>query len=407
MKLSWMNMAAAKLRTSLTVLGIVIGIAAVVIVMSIGESAQSLILDQVRGVGSNLIVVLPGESEETGPPAVAFGIAVTTLTNEDVEAIAKKENVPHAAAASGYANGNAIASYKSERYAVNFNGTSPEYIEVENAEIAAGRFFTAEENESLARVAVLGASRAKDLFGVAEPVGKRFSLGNHTFRVVGVLAERGSVAFSNPDSEIFIPLLTAQKLLLGIDYLTYARIKADSEENVDITKADIERLLRDRHDIEAGEPSDFSVRSASTAIGIIESVTDALTFFLAAVAGVALLVGGVGIMNILLISLKQRIRDIGLRKALGALNTDIFAQFLIESVFISVVGTAFGLVLGVLVTYVAAQAIQSMGYAWPFVLTFESVGWAFGIALLIGIVFGFYPAKKAIAVSPTEALRYE
>jgi putative ABC transport system permease protein len=406
-KMAWANMMAAKTRTFLTVLGIVIGISAVMIVMSIGASAQSLILDQVRNVGANLIIILPGESEEDGPPAVAFGIAVTTLVNKDAEAIRKKEYAPHVEAVSGYATGSAIAQYRSQSYAVNFNGTSASYIEVENAELSVGRFFTDSEEASMARLAVLGAKRAQDLFGEADPIGKRFSLGESTFRVIGVLKERGSVAFSDPDSEIFIPLSTAQKLLLGIDYLTYIRLKVDDEKNINRTKEDIERLLRDRHDIEAGESNDFSVRGAATALEILKSVTDILRYFLVAVASVALLVGGVGIMNILLISLKQRIRDIGLRKALGALNGDIFFQFLIESIVISLFGTLIGVFVGVIIIYIVAIVVQGMGYAWPFLLTWDSVGIALFLSVGIGIFFGWYPAHKATRIAPTEALRYE
>ena len=406
-KLAFANMMAAKLRTFLTVLGIIIGIASVMVVMSIGSSAQSLILDQVRNVGSNLVIILPGESEEDGPPAIAFGIAVTTLTNDDAQAIARKENVPHTEAVSAYANGNATVQYRNESFGVNFNGTSPEYIEVENAEMAKGRYFTEAENDGVARVAVLGSKKARDLFGENNPIGKKISLGKHTFRVVGILKERGSVAFSNPDSEIFIPLLTAQKLLLGVDYLTYIRLKVDEEQNIEITKENVRKLLRDRHNIEVTEPDDFSVRSATTALDLLKNITDILKIFLVSVAGVALIVGGVGIMNILLISIKQRVRDIGLRKALGALNGDIFSQFLMEAVFISLIGTLIGVIIGVGIIYVVAVIVQDLGYAWPFILTFESIGIAFGVALLIGIVFGLYPARKAIKIPPTEALRYE
>ncbi|QQS61113.1 MAG: ABC transporter permease [Candidatus Moraniibacteriota bacterium] len=406
-KLAWSNMMAAKLRTFLTVLGIVIGISAVMIVMSVGSSAQSLILDQVRNVGSDLVIILPGESEEDGPPAIAFGVAITTLTNEDVEAMKKKENVPYAVSVAGYANGSTIAQYKNESFNVNFNGTSAEYINVENAKIERGRYFTLDEEASLSRVVVLGFTRARDLFGDIDPVGKQIMLGNFSFRVIGVLKERGSVAFSNPDTEIFIPLSTSQKLMLGVDYLTYARMKVNDEKNIDITKLHVERLLRDRHHLEFGEANDFSVRGAGTALDLLKKVTDALKIFLVGVASVALLVGGVGIMNILLISLKQRIRDIGLRKALGALNSDIFAQFLVEAIGISLVGTVIGVIVGIFVTYVVAIIVQNLGYNWPFILTFESVGIAFVIALAIGIIFGLYPAKKAVKISPTEALRYE
>ena len=227
------------------------------------------------------------------------------------------------------------------------------------------------------------------------------------FKVVGVLEERGSAAFSNPDTLIFVPLVTAQKILLGINYLNFARGKVDSPENIERTMADMTLLLRDRHDLETEEESDFSVRSTKAALGILTTITDVLKYFLIAIASISLLVGGIGIMNSMLISVSQRIREIGLRKAVGARPEHIITQFLIESSFITLVGGCIGIVFGIFIAYVAALIIPNFGYDWQFLVPLSSVIIGFSVSLVIGITFGLYPAYKASKVSPMEALRYE
>lgn len=407
LKLASQNLLASKLRTVLTILGMIIGIAAVIIVLSVGGSAQALILDQVRNVGSNLIVVLPGASEEDGPPAMAFGIVTTTLTNDDLDAMRKRSNVPHLVYASGYAQGNATIQYRDKNFQSTIYGVSSDMIRVENAEVAQGRFFGAQEDAKKGRVAVLGSTRARDLFGDVNPVGKTFSIGDFNFRIIGVMEERGSAAFSSPDDVVYVPILTAQKILFGIDYLSVIRGKVDEEMNIARTKDDIRRLLRDRHDIDWAGVDDFSVRSADTALGILTNVTNVLKYFLVSVAAVSLIVGGIGIMNIMLISLKRRIRELGLRKALGAMNRDILFQMLVESVFIALLGAVIGIVIGIFVAYISAIVIQYLDYEWTFMVTWESIALALSIAILIGIFAGIYPARRAAEVSPTEALRYE
>jgi putative ABC transport system permease protein len=408
LKISYRSLAASKLRFSLTVLGVVIGVAAVIMVMAIGASAQKLVLSQVENVGSNLIGVLPGASEEKGLPAAAFGIVTTTFKNDDLKALREKRNVSHLTAMSGYVTGSgSVESAGQSSLQVTFQGVSPELIEVENMHIAKGRFFFPEEENDLSRVMVLGAKRVEELFPDRDPIGETVTLKKIPFKIIGVLEERGATAFSNPDNMVYVPLQTAQKLLLGITYLNFARGKVDAVENIERTIADVKSLLRKRHNIEENEEDDFSVRSTATALSTLTSVTDVLKYFLLAIASISLLVGGIGIMNSMLISVSQRVREIGLRKAVGARPGHIIFQFLIESSFITITGGIIGIVFGVAVTYIASLIIIKLGYQWQFLVPLQSVIIGFSISFIIGIAFGVYPALKAAKVSPMEALRYE
>lgn len=406
-KITYRSLTSSKMRFLLTVLGVVIGVAAVIMVMAIGASAQKLVLSQVENVGSNLIAVLPGASEEDGPPASALGVVTTTFRNDDLKALRERRNVPHLVAVSGYVSGSATVESATDSFEASFQGVSPELVEVENIEVANGRFFFAEEESDLSRVVVLGASRAEDLFPNRDPIGEIVTIKKNPFKVVGVLEERGPGAFSNPDTLIFVPLGTAQKILLGINYLNFARAKVDAPENIERTLADMEALLRKRHDIDPGEEADFSVRSTKAALGVLTSITNVLKYFLIAIASISLLVGGIGIMNSMLISVSQRIREIGLRKAVGARPVHIMTQFLIESSLVTLVGGLIGIIFGILIAYLAALIIPQLGYEWQFLVPLSSVVLGFSVSLLIGLVFGLYPAFKASKVSPMEALRYE
>lgn len=407
-KIAYKNILAAKFRSFLTILGIIIGIASVIIIMAIGTSAQELILDQIRGVGSNLIGILPGASEEEGPPASAFGIVFTTLKNRDLEALLKKQNVPNVTDGAAYISGTDTVQHNGTDKSLTYRGTSASYVEVESAVVERGRFFTEEDQASLARVAVLGADIAEEIFGEnPDPVGKRLKIGEQNFEVIGVFERRGSSAFSNQDREIFVPLETAQKILLGVDYVNFIRLKVDGEENIERAVADAKATLRERHDIDRPSDDDFSVRDQRAGLEAITNVTGAIKYFLAAIAAISLLVGGVGIMNTMLISVNQRIREVGLRKALGAGNLTILAQFLVEAVVITLVGGIVGILAGILVSYLAALVIQQLGYNWPFIVTPSSIVLAVFISILTGIFFGLYPARRAAKMNVVEALRYE
>lgn len=407
LKISYKNLTATKFRSFLTILGIIIGIASVIIVVAIGGSAQKLVLNQVSGIGSNLIGVLPGASDEEGPPASVMGIVTTTLKYDDLKALLEKRNAPNIADAAGYVTGSATVKNKNGSFQVSYQGVTASFLNVENIKLKAGRFFIKEEDTNMSRVAVLGSNRVNDFFPNEDPIGKTIIIKDLSFTVIGVLAERGAVGFSNTDDAIYMPLFTGQKLLLGIDYLNFIRIKVDSEINIDRTMEDVKATLREQHKIKDAANDDFSVRSSAQALNMLTTITDVLKYFLTAVAAISLIVGGVGIMNIMLISVHQRIREVGLRKAVGAKNIHIISQFLIEAIFITLIGGILGIILGIAVSFLTAVIIQNLGYDWEFVITLNSIILATSISVTIGIIFGIYPARKASKISPMEALRYE
>ncbi len=396
-----------KSRSALTMLGIIIGISAVIIVMSVGAGAQSLILNQIKSVGSNLITVFPGGSEEEGPPVSVMGIVITTLTYEDVEAIKKESNAPHVVDAAAYVQGVATVSWHNRSVDTNFTGTTASYPEVEDTKVARGFFFSEQEEQSLSRVAVLGSQVAENLFAGVDPIGENIKIKKENFRIIGVMEKRGVSGFQNRDDQIYIPLYTAQKILLGINHISLVRAKVDDVFNLDQSIYNIEQTLRERHNITDPSQDDFTVRSAQEAIEAFTNVTNALKFFLAAIAAVSLVVGGIGIMNIMLVSVTERTREIGLRKALGAKRKDILAQFLTESVILTLVGGVAGIIFGGFVAALVAFVARYLGYQWDLVVSFSSVIMAVGVSMFVGIVFGFYPAKRAAELSPIDALRYE
>lgn len=406
-KISLKNILSSKWRSFLTILGIIIGVASVIVVMAIGSSAQALIIDQITGIGSNLIGILPGGSEEEGPPSAALGVITTTLTYDDLKAITNKNNAPHITDANGYVTGAGTVQYRSNSIQSNFQGVLASFVSVENVTLANGRFFTSDESISLARVAVLGSKRSDGLFPNEDPIGKTISVKDLNFTVIGVLEERGSVGFSNTDNLVYVPLFTAQKQLLGINYLNFVRAAVDKPENIDQSIEDVKTVLRKRHDIRDASGDDFTVRASAQAVESLTKITNVLKYFLVSIAAISLLVGGVGIMNIMLISVQQRIREVGLRKAVGAQNSNIISQFLVESVFITLIGGVMGIVLGVGMAFAAAIIIRALGYSWEFIVTIQSIILAVSVSAGIGIIFGLYPARRASKISPMEALRYE
>jgi len=398
------------MRSFLTMLGIIIGVGAVIIIMAVGAGAQSLVLAQVKSLGSNLIGVLPGKTEEDGPPASAMGIVITTLTYEDLQALRDKKNVPNITEAIGYTKGIGTMSWKANTYEANLSGTTHGYLDVEKGEVERGRFFTEEEERNLARVVVLGSTVTNELFGLSDPVSQRVKIKKHTFEVIGVMKERGVVAFQDYDDQVFLPLKTMQKIISGVNHLGFIRAEIDDEDNVEKAIEDVKTTLREQHDIaeQNGKDDDFLVRSAKKALEVLTQITDALSYFLAAMASLSLLVGGVGIMNIMLVSVTERTREIGLRKAIGATNFNIMNEFLIETLSITFLGGTIGVIVGISFSFLIYLGAQILNYKnWEFYISPLSIFLAITVSLIVGLIFGLYPAWKASRLEPAEALRYE
>ena len=408
LKLSLANLRSNPLRSFLTMLGLIIGIGSVVLIVSLGAGAQALIISQINSLGSNLVGVLPGASDETGPPASVFGIQVKTLINDDVKALLSDSRTRHLVAASGYVQGKAKMVYANQELAGgSFMGVSATYPQVENITLVSGQFFTEEEDTGLARVAIVGSKVVAELWGGEDQLGKTFKIRRETFRVIGVAAPRGNVGFSNLDKFVFIPLHTAQKILLGWQHLSLVRGRVDQAENIPETIQGMKEVLRDQHNIDSEEEDDFSVRNAADAVELLKTITDAFRYFLAAIAAISLIVGGIGIMNIMLVTVTERYREIGLRKAVGATRANIQNQFLLETLVITAIGSVIGIAGGAAVSALITVAARALGYEWAFIVSLPSILLAVGVGLAIGLAFGFYPARRAAKLDPIVALRYE
>ena len=410
------NLLSRKARSFLTVLGIIIGVAGVIVIISLGAGAQALVLGQITKLGTNLIGILPGKSNETGPPASVFGVQIKTLIENDLKAIKDKKRVPHAAEVAAYVRGNVTVVYGNEAVDTAFTATDGSYPRVQNVTMSRGTFFTDEEARASANVVVLGYDVAEQLFPNGNELGAivkiqnsdgKNILGSIPFRVIGVQEKLGTVAFQNQDDQVFIPFEIGQRQILGIDYIQFIRVKTDTSDNVKNTISDIKQVLREEHRIKNADEDDFSVRDLADAIKVLTSITDGLRMFLSLMAGISLVVGGIGIMNIMLVTISERTREIGLRKALGATPHQIRNQFLVEAVVLTSIGGILGIVSGILVSYLIALGARYAGYDWAFVISPIAIILAVFVSTLTGIVFGLFPALKAARLDPIDALRYE
>lgn len=387
-----------KLRSFLTMLGIIVGVGAVIAMIAIGQGAGAQITEHISQLGTNLLMVRPGASQH-GPARSASG-SRTSLNYTDAQTIA--EQCPSVAKVDASYSRNAQVVYGNKNTNTSINGVTPNFPEVRNFPVEQGSFLTEEDNRLMRRVAVLGKTVVKDLFGEEDPIGQYIKIKRSNFQVIGVMSEKGGSGWRDEDDVIFIPLRTAQKRLFGVDYVSTINVEAKSEEVMDKASAEITSFLRERHKIREGEEDDFNIRSQTEILSTMQETSNTFTMLLAGIAVVSLIVGGIGIMNIMFVSVTERTREIGIRKAIGAQRRDILSQFLIEAIIVSLAGGIIGILSGVLVSKFISQFA-----GWQTVITPISVILSFSFALAVGLFFGFYPARKASLLNPIDALRYE
>jgi putative ABC transport system permease protein len=398
---------ANKLRSFLTILGVVIGVSAVIALMALGEGTQASIVQNIESLGTNLLFVSPGASSEFGFRG-AQGSA-RTLTLEDAEAL---EAAPAVAAVAPQVSTSVQAVAGGVNTRAQVAGVTPDYEQVRNLSLAEGRFISESDRDQRTTVVVLGSSVAETLFGETDPVGQTVKLGSRPFTVIGVLESKGGMGYQSEDYGMFAPIttvmyrLSAQRSVSGEMLVSTVYVQAASTEQIDTAMSGMTSILRERHGIALGEEDDFSITSLEDMIETLNAATGVLVLFLGAIAGISLLVGGIGVMNIMLVSVTERTREIGIRKAVGAKRRDILLQFLVESASMSLIGGGIGVLVGwglsSLVGGLSTGAMPIQAVMSPYIVIL-----AVGVSVLVGVVFGLYPAYRASRLSPVDALRYE
>lgn len=391
-----------KLRTGLATLGIVIGIGSVIALVSLGQAGQKSVEAQIQSLGSNLLTVIPG-SVRPGNIQSASGTS-TTLTLDDVKAIQEDKSVTYAKNVSAELLRRSQVTTGKNNTNTQVIGVLPAYQQVHNVEIENGTFISQADQTSLAKVAILGPKVVLDLFGEgANVLGQTVRINGVSLRIIGTTKSRGGGGFGgNQDDVVFIPLSTAQKQLFGVDFVGSISVAVDKPENMTVVQDQVGYLLLRRHKLSDPANADFTIFSQNDILGAASQITGTFTALLSGIAAISLLVGGIGIMNIMLVTVTERTREIGLRKALGAKKRVIITQFLIESIILTFVGGVIGMILGISASFIISSIINL-----PFTLSMQSVLLAIGVSAAIGILFGWYPARKAANLQPIEALRYE
>jgi putative ABC transport system permease protein len=399
-------------RTALTMLGIIIGIGTVILVLSAGAGFRSLINAQVATLGSNTLFIqvrVPpttknraASGSSPGMGAAFTGVTITSFKQRDLDDIKKLSNVVNNY---GIVTGQAVAVYRDNKKSAIYYGASADRFAIDKTTLAKGRFYTESENNSGANVAILGDTVAKDLFGQDDPIGKLFRLGTLNFQVIGVYTPQGSL--SENDNIVFIPITTAQKKLLGIDYMLLGLVELQDVSKADSTVEQIKTVLRRNHNITDPIKDDFTVQTQAQALETFNVIFNGITYLLIAIAAISLIVGGVGIMNIMYVVVTERTAEIGLKKALGARESDILSEFLMEAVLVTILGGVVGIAFGAFLGWVVSVVASNAHLAWEFSVPFYAIALGFGVSAIIGIFFGVFPARSAAKMDPIEALRYE
>jgi len=385
-----------KLRTFLTALGIIIGVASVISMISIGEGARQQTLSTISKFGTNIITIKPGQKKTRH---VSTG-KVDTLILEDAHFIEKHVSLITGVAAQVYRS--AQLKFGNRNTNTTVRGTGKSYVHLANFEMQKGRYFNQQEINAAKRVCILGATVVKHLFEESNPLGQTIKVDGKNFIVIGMTEPKGALSWFDPDDQIFIPVTTAQKRVFGMDHIQSIDVQAANIEDLELIKEDITQILRLRHNIPEGKEDDFYVQNSSQWLNSWGDAAKTFTYLLGGIAAISLMVGGIGIMNIMLVSVTERTREIGIRKAIGAKKREILEQFLIESVVISFLGGGVGVLLGIAIS----KMVSNIG-GWETIVSTQSILLAFGFSVGIGIFFGFYPANKAANMNPIEALRYE
>jgi len=391
-----------KMRSALTMLGIIIGVSAVIAMVAVGSGAKARIAEQIASMGSNLLIVLSGSSTSGG---IRMGSGtVPTLTTEDAKAILSE--IPSVRYVAPTLSGVAQVVYGNQNWSTSIMGTMPEMLDIREWAVASGRSFTQQDVDGTGKVCLLGMTVAENLFGGIDPIGQIVRMKNVPFTVIGVLSRKGQSTWGqDQDDTVIVPLTTAQKRLFGMQFPGMVRqisVQAKGPEMMKEAEEQINALLRQRHRIQANQDNDFTVRNLTEIMATAEQSANVMSLLLGAIASISLIVGGIGIMNIMLVSVTERTREIGIRIAVGAKSKDILFQFLIESLVLSLIGGILGITIGIGGTYVLSSFTQ-----WPTLLSIRAILLAFLFAGSVGVFFGFYPARKASLLDPIDALRYE
>jgi len=402
-------------RTFLTTLGIMIGIGTVILVLSAGEGFKSYINAQVDAFGSNTVIIqtsVPsstkdrsssGSSSEPNNSA-SNAVPITTLKIRDVIDI---KSIPNVKNAYGASIGQQVITYKNVSKNVLIFGASAARFDIDKSVMSLGRGYSEQEDKALAQVAVLGNTLADDLFGEIDPIGKLIRVGNYNFEVIGVYEKKGSLGPMNEDDQVFIPVTTLQKKIQGLDYLIYSVVQLEDNKKAEATSLDIADVLRRNHYITDPIRDDFKVQTQEESLGTFETILSAVTFLLIAIASISLIVGGVGVMNIMYVIVTERIGEIGLKKALGARNKDILYEFLYEAILLTVIGGVIGILGGAFFAFIVSKIAESMGLDWAFIVPIWGVILSVSVSAVIGIVFGVFPARNAARLDPIVALNRE